>query len=86
MKKITSYRDIIGMWPSIGEFAADIGVKYVTAQLMKHRNSIGADHWSAVVEAARKRGYDVVTLELLAGLRSGHVPRPRHRDVSRAIA
>lgn len=84
---IKSFRDIIELWPSIGAFADDIGVKYVTAQVMKHRDSIDADHWVAVVDAAKKRGHAGITYELLARLRIGDVPRrPSRRASARAVA
>lgn len=83
---IKSFRNIIELWPSIGDFADDIGVKYVTAQVMKHRDSIDADHWVAVVEAAKRRGYSGITYETLARLRIGVTPNPKRRAPARAVA
>lgn len=83
---IKSFRDVIELWPSIGEFAEDIGVKYVTGQLMKHRDSIDADHWVAVVEAAKRRGFKGVTYEALARIRAGEKPHPKRRAEARAVA
>jgi len=59
--------EIIQAWPapSIRSFADDIGVEYVTAQMMKHRNSISPEYWSLIVEAASDRGIHGVTLETL---------------------
>lgn len=77
-----SHRDIINLWPqpSIRTFADDLGLKYTTAQLMRYRNSIAADHWHDVVKAAKRRGFDHVTIELLADLKAaGGRQRPRHR-------
>lgn len=68
------FRDLIGSWPrengrtSIGTFAVDAGVPYLNAQMMRHRNSVPSDYWPQLVEAARRRGLEGVTLELLAQL------------------
>lgn len=73
------FRSVIDRWPkpSIAQFAEDVGVHYVTAQLMRHRNSISPDHWPAVVEAAQLRGFDEITLDLLLRLRAERTKRLR---------
>lgn len=65
-----TFSDIIMRWPSLREFADDLGVPYVTAQVMKHRDSIAAEHWSAVVAGARARKIKGVSFELLARLKA----------------
>ncbi len=64
-----THKDIITRWPSIAVYAVDIGISENTAKQMNKRNSIGPDHWQATVSAAKKRGYDGITLELLLALR-----------------
>jgi hypothetical protein len=84
-----SHRDIIDLWPkpSIRTFADDLGLKYSTAQLMRYRNSISSDHWCGVVEAARRRGFNAITMELLAELKGeGGKPRPKHPRASQVAA
>lgn len=61
-----SHAEIIGLWPSLGEFAADIGVSYGTAKQMRRRNSIADDHRPAVVAKAEIRGLTGITFELLS--------------------
>ena len=68
--KISSFRDVIGKWPKIADFAADIGVKEGTAKLMKFRDSIHSDHWKAVIRAAKIRGIRGVTPQLLIDLQA----------------
>jgi hypothetical protein len=62
-----TFDELIGTWPrgvdgdgreltSIGTFAADVGIAYYHAQVMKQRRSIGADYWPRVLDAAAKRG------------------------------
>lgn len=66
-----NFSDVINRWPSLTAFAADIRVGYVTAQVMRYRNSIAPSHWLDVVRAAERRGYHDVTLDLLVHLKSG---------------
>lgn len=79
------HADIIRLWPSISSFADDIGVEYVTAQVMKHRKSIHSRHWDAVVDAAAKRGLVFVTHKALSKTRPKSRParRPKHRSEAR---
>ena len=74
-----TFSDVINRWPSLNEFASDIGVEYVTAQVMRWRNSINSRHWSAVVAAAASRGFDGITLEALASIKAGREGKGRRR-------
>lgn len=98
-----SFADLIGGWPqgvdgdgrqltSIATFAADLGIPYEHAQIMRHRNSIAADHWPAVIKSAKRRGY-ALTHEHLVKLREKLTEerrnakvRPSHRAVARSAA
>lgn len=60
------HADIISRWPSISEFAADIGAEYGTAKAMRKRSSIPSRYWVTVVSKAGERGIDGVTYEALA--------------------
>ena len=64
-----SFTALIGRWPSITEFAQDIGVVPQQGYNMSRRNSIPVDHWAATIIAAERRGIDGVTLEAMAALR-----------------
>lgn len=72
---MSTFRNIIDKWPSLSAFAADLGVKYVTAQLMRHRDSIAPRHWNNVVLAAKKRAIPGVTLEALAAIEAADPPQ-----------
>lgn len=65
---MNTFRQIIGQWPSLSEFAADIGVNYDTAKAMRRRDSIAPAHWPVIVEAAKRRGIRGVSLERLVRL------------------
>lgn len=58
-----TFRDIIGLW-GLAAFAADLGVSYHTARMMRYRNSIHSDYWPRMVECAERRGFDVTFAEL----------------------
>lgn len=76
-----SFAEIIDLWPSpsLRSFADDIGVRYVTAQLMRHRNSIAPKYWNAVVAGAERRRISGVTLELFAKLAAEEDERPKRK-------
>jgi hypothetical protein len=61
-----SHIQIIAKWPSLSDFASDLGVAYGTAKAMKRRGSIPADRWVDVVEKAKARKIKDITLEKLA--------------------
>lgn len=61
-----SHADLINLWPSLAEFADDLGVPYVTAKAMRRRSSVPASHWMRMVAVASEKGFSGVTLEALA--------------------
>jgi hypothetical protein len=61
-----SHAQIINRWPSISDFADDIGVVYGTAKAMRRRGSIPPPYWPKTVRAAKQRGLKGISLELLA--------------------
>lgn len=59
-QQIRQPRDIIDLWPTISEFASDIGLKhYQSGYRMRERNSINKRHWEKIVEAGKRRGVSV---------------------------
>lgn len=50
-----NHSDIINFWPTLADFAADMGVKRHTARGWKRRNSIPAEYWPELIEKARER-------------------------------
>ena len=66
-----SVRTLIELWPSAEVFSDDLGLKYRShGRVMKMRNRIPHTYWTAVIEAARRRKIDGVTLDGLARLHS----------------
>lgn len=59
------HRAVIALWPSLGEYADDIGAEYGTAKQHRRRNSIPDAYRSAVVSAARRRKFAGISFELL---------------------
>jgi len=63
---MTTHTDIINEWPSLSDFADDLGVQYGTAKAMRRRGSIPPEHWIVLIARARERKIRGVTLETLA--------------------
>lgn len=61
-----THSDIINLWPTLSDFATDLGVKYGTAKAMRRRSSIPPEHWCRVVAKAEGRELAAVTLDSLA--------------------
>lgn len=61
-----THSEIINRWPSLSDFATDLGVPYGTAKAMRRRSSIPPGHWARVVSKAALRDIKGVTLQALA--------------------
>lgn len=81
-RSIKTVDDLIGKWPTISEFARDIGIKPTHATVMKLRGSIPPDHWPAVVAAAEDRGIKGITLETLTELRKAKFGAPQKQGAA----
>lgn len=92
---VTTFADLIGSWPrgsvngrqltSIATFAKDVGVAYSHAQIMRYRNSISADHWPRVVNAAKKRHKNISHEDLLRMRERAKEDRSRPRVVMSGV-
>lgn len=56
-----TFREIIGLWPSPDVLAAEIGAKPETVRKWRQRDSIPAEWWVAIIEAAKARGNELTT-------------------------
>lgn len=65
---ITTFSEIIDLWPSAESLGGDIGVGGGTVRKWKSRNSIPGSFWLPIITAAAKRGIEGLTLDLLAAL------------------
>jgi hypothetical protein len=63
-----TFADVIDRWPSPAALSEDVGVPKQTARFWRMRNSIPAKRWNLVIEAARVRGIEGLTVELFADL------------------
>lgn len=64
---VQSFRHIIGLWPSPDALAVDIGAKVETVRKWRQRDSIPADRWLAVIDAAKARG-EIISSDDMAAL------------------
>lgn len=75
-----SISGLIDHWPTIGEFAAEVGCGYEAARQMRRRESIAPEHWQNVIAAAERRGINGVSLGWLTETRSRPVlAKPEER-------
>ena len=73
----TSISALIDQWPTIAEFAADVGCGYEAARQMRLRGSIAPKHWDGVIAATAGKGINGVDWKWLAA---------RHASAARVTA
>lgn len=61
-----THSEIINQWPSLSDFADDLGIAYGTAKAMRRRNRIPPEYWCRLVTRADERSLQHVTLDALA--------------------
>lgn len=75
--------DLIGKWPSVSEWARDLGLKREShGTLMKMRGSIPVAYWQRMIEAAQARDIEGVTLEALAEAHTNKARTPACPEVA----
>lgn len=65
---IQSFVAVIELWETAEALGLDVGESGTNVRAWKYRCNIPAPYWVRLVGAARRRGYDAVTYELLARL------------------
>ena len=69
--RLETFEQILTLWGGPSDLADDLGCKYVTAQVMRHRKSIGMAHWPKLIEVLREKGHKITMDELVAMKLSG---------------
>ena len=72
---ITSFRSVLGVWPTLQAAAEAIGAKREAVAKWHQRDSIPAEWWTALVQAAESQGVKVGVDEL-ADLAASRRPAP----------
>ncbi len=67
-----SFVAVCELWGDDKVLAQDVGASECAVQKWRLRNKIPPGWWEDVVEAARRRGFEDVTLELLAAIAARH--------------
>jgi len=77
----TSHAEIIDLWDSITDLAADLDQKADTVRRWRLRSAIPSAFWTGMEEAAKRRGLKGVNIRVLAGTAPprGAVGRPPNR-------
>jgi hypothetical protein len=68
MPALKTFAEVIALWPTMVEMAADLGVEKDEPRKWKHRGQIPAHHFQPLLRAAERRGYDRVNLGVLLDL------------------
>ena len=63
---MSTFREMIGRWPSQKAFADDLGISLQSAFNMTERDSVSARYWLDMVTGAQRRGIKGVSLDALA--------------------
>lgn len=66
-KAMNSFADVVNAWGTAANFATALKIPYPTAAAWRARNSIPANRWRDVVEAAERDG-KAITVDLLTDL------------------
>ncbi len=67
---VSTFREVLGLWPSLRDFASEVDAPLVSARKWQQRDSIPPEYWIQVSGAAQGRGFDGITVELLTRLRA----------------
>lgn len=62
----TPLSPIFDVWPSLADFARDVGIGIEAAKQMRKRQSIAVRHWPAIIRAAAGRGSVITEAQLVA--------------------
>jgi hypothetical protein len=76
---LRTFRDLIKLWPSRVAFAREVGLGYEAAAAMYGRGFIHPHHWPRLLDAARRRGFEVTADNLVAMSDRRRRPRSRRR-------
>jgi hypothetical protein len=83
-------RDILSIWPTIIEAHHDLKIPAPTIYTWRRRNSIQRKYWPRLIEAARLRGHQEVSAELLMKVHSQiqieHIIQSEHSGEHASLA
>jgi len=59
-----TFSAIISQWPSIRDFGEDLDISENHASVWRYRDSIPADRWADLIDAAQRRGIKLALEDL----------------------
>ena len=83
-KDLTTFGQIIALWPDLTRFAAETGIDYRSAQVMRSRGYINGRYWKRIACAAQARGLWQITPALLAEIGEQEAPSLAWRSILKA--
>lgn len=66
LTKPTTFEELLALWESPSALSAELGLPYVSAQMMRRRGSIGVAHWDAFIAAAKRKGIKLTPADMVA--------------------
>lgn len=83
---VTSFQEIVELWPSPDAMAAELGVRVEAVRKWRQRDRIPADLWAAIVDTPTARAARV-TVVLMASIAARPAPaEPAPREPERAAS
>ncbi len=82
---LNSFREVIGLWPSLRALSEEpeVCANLIAVRKWHQRDSLPSEEWMGVAKAAQRRGFDEVTVELLARIKAASaIGGPRHPEPS----
>lgn len=87
-----TFREIIDTWPfdpakqtRLQAFAADLGVRYGAAVLMRHRGRVAPVYWPRLVKKRTARGMTDVSNDVLARIEADRANKAKSRRPRRRL-
>ena len=80
---LNSFREVIGLWSSLRALSEEpeVDANLVAVRKWQQRDGIPSEEWIGLAKAAQRRGFDEVTVELLAELKAAKaIGGPRHPE------
>jgi len=78
LTKPQTFDELLALWATPKALSEEAGLPYVSAQMMKHRKSIGSAHWQSLIDCLAGKGIEL-TLEDFARMQIRRQSERRQR-------
>lgn len=70
IKSVKTVGDLMRLWPTISDYARDVGLRPTHAQTIAVRGRLPVEYWDITIKAAARRSIDGVTADFILKLHS----------------